>query len=140
MVAAFRGALTDPLGDERGEEEDGVPQLRTMLLSAHSAGIELEHLDAGSIYWDFFQQKPDVLDKLQLAIRKLKTLRLYIDAKPGKQVRGWDMEDEARACAKYLEYSGRMKEFLASAKELEYLELYVEKSVSLVASPRIFID
>ena len=131
MEQSFKDGLSSPYGDRETEEGCGVGQLRSLLLAADSAGLKLEMLSAGNVDWRFFmeskKQDVQVLQKMQRAVRSLRTLKLYISTSS-------EYDDDmylddfishvmVPECAKYLHESPNLKNFITATPDLERLDL-----------------
>lgn len=154
MEQAFKDGLSAPYGDRSTAEGCGVGQLRSLLLAADVAGLELETLSAGNLDWRFFmdpskqnlgalsadnmdnvdwslfmdssKQNPEVLRKMQRAVRSLRTLKLYISTSSEYD---YDMyfDDLSHVmvpeCAKYLHETSHLKDFITASPDLERLDI-----------------
>lgn len=145
MEQAFKDGLRSPYGDRQTEEGCGVGQLRSLLLAADAAGLELETLSAGNLDWRFFmessqedletppagpmdwnfflvpsKQKFGVMRKMQRALRSLRTLRLYISTSSGYEDNFSFDPIMTPECAKCLHQT---KDFITATPDLERLDL-----------------
>ena len=121
LEKAFAKGLSVAYGDQ-GHGPCGVAQLRSLLVGAGDAGLEIETLRCGSVQWMFFIQRDVVFDKLKHAVRCLRTLEFYITTRSDedRDFEGFHNE-EIHLCAEYLEDSGRLRDFITSAPQLENL-------------------
>ena len=121
MEKAFAKGLSVAYGDQ-GHEPCGVAQLRSLLLGASDAGLEIETLRCGIVQWMFFTARDVVFDRIKHAVRCLRTLEFYITTRrdEDRDFEEFDHE-EIHLCAEYLEDSGRLRDFITSAPELENL-------------------
>ena len=123
LEKAFAKGLSVAYGDQ-GHGPCGVAQLRSLLVGASDAGLEIETLRCGVVQWMFFAERDLVFNKLKHAVRCLRTLELHITTLRDKDrdFEGFDHE-EIHVCAEYLEASGRLRDFLISAPQLESLTI-----------------
>ena len=130
MEQAFKDCLSTPYGDRRWEEGCGVGQLRALLLAAGAAGVKFETLAAGNVDWRFFQesttQDMEVLRKIQMSVRSLRTLKLYISTLCEEDDDN-DFDDlshfMAPECARSLHETSHLKDFITAAPDLERLDV-----------------
>ena len=101
MEKAFKDGGSLPYGDRENAEGCGVGQLRSLLLAAYSADLKLNTLCFGNVDWRFFKKTDKhtvaVLQKLQNAVRSLRTLRLYISTASNRFYR-----IESYECGEYI--------------------------------------
>ena len=130
MEQAFKDGLAAPYGDTQSDEGCGVGQLRSLLLAADAAGLKFETLAAGNVDWRFFRESEkqglEVLQKMQHAVRSLRTLRLYISTR-GEDDEYVYFDDLAHSmlpeCAKHLYETFHLKDFITSTPALERLDV-----------------
>ena len=120
LEKAFAKGLTVAYGDPR-HGSCGVAQLRSLLVGACDAGLEIETLRCGSVEWIVFMERDIVFNKLKHAVRCLRTLEFYITTRNDDPRFETNPHEEVDICAEYLEDSGRLRDFLTSAPQLESL-------------------
>ena len=120
LEKAFAKGLTEAYGDSR-HGFFGVAQLRSLLVGACDTGLEIETLRFGSVHWMFFMERDIVFNKVKHAVRCLRTLEFYITTR--NDIREFETfpHGEVNICAEYLGDSGRLRDFLTSAPQLESL-------------------
>ena len=120
---AFSKASGISCGDE-GKDRCGVAPLRTLLLGASHAGLEIETLRCGIVHWRFFKQEDDVFKKMKHAVRCLRTLAFYVTSRIEQ---AGDIEDlypvEISSCDRLPSRSERLGEFIGAAPHLEDLTI-----------------
>ena len=143
LEQAFAKGLTVACGDQ-GHGPCGVEQLQSLLVGASDAGLEIETLRCGSVQWMLFMERDVVFNKLKHAVRCLRTLELYITTRYDHQDHDWlpdeevDVHDEeVYICAQYLEDSGRLRDFLTSAPQLENLTVLFDTGTTLHSAARL---
>ena len=132
MDRAFAKGMQPPYGDRSGDEPCGVRQLRSLLLGAAEAGLNLQTLGCGSVHWEFFKQELDVLDKTKKAMRSLHSLTLCVSTQAwgqGEYNEDAEVEDDVNFhtqipwCAAFLKASGRMRDFVTATPVLQSLDI-----------------
>ncbi len=122
LEKAFARGLSVPYGDEGHREPCGVAPLRSLLVGASDAGLAIETLRCGTVQWQFFTQRDVVFNKLKHAVRCLRTMAFYITTRCEEDSdRGELYHEEIPLCAEYLKDSGRLRDFITSAPQLEHL-------------------
>ena len=131
LEKAFAKGLTVAYGDQ-GHKPCGVAQLRTLLISASDAGVEIETLRCGIVQWMFFIAHDVHFDKFKHAVRCLRTLEFYLTTRRNED---GDFEEfnheEIGFCAEYLESSGALCDFISSAPELENLTVQFDRDIPM---------
>ena len=139
MEKAFKNGLSMPYGDRENAEGCGVGQLRSLLLAADSAGLKLNTLCFGNVDWRFFKETDkhnvDVLQKLQSAVRSLRTLRLYVSATSHRFYR-----IELIECGNYLHETSHLKNFITATPDLERLDINFEFGNGFETPPATLCD
>ena len=136
LEKAFVKGLTVAYGDQ-GYGPCGVEQLRSLLVGASDAGLEIETLRCGSVQWMFFMERDVVFNKLKHAVRCLRTLEFHITTRyDDRQFEGLPYE-EINICAESLEDSGRLRDFLTSAPHLENLNVQFDTGTPLLPAARL---
>ena len=124
---AFAKGLTMAYGEHGHGGPCGVGQLRSLLVGASDAGLEIETLRCGSVQWQFFAERDSVFDKLKHAVRCLRTLEFYITTRSDEDRYSEELfSEEVALCAEYLEESGRLHDFITSASQLENLIVHLD--------------
>lgn len=124
---AFAKGLSMAYGEQGHGEPCGVGQLRSLLVGASDAGLEIETLRCGSVQWQFFAERDSVFDKLKHAVRCLRTLEFYITTRCDEDLDSEELRDEEiTLCAGYLEETGRLHDFITSAPQLENLTVHFD--------------
>ena len=119
---AFAKGLSVAFGEHGHGGSCGVGQLRSLLVGASDAGLEIETLRCGSVQWQFFAERDPVFDKLKHAVRCLHTLEFYITTRSDEDIDSEDLHYlETVRCAEYIEETGRLHDFITSAPQLENL-------------------
>ena len=119
---AFAKGLSMAFGEHGHGGPCGVGQLRSLLVGASDAGLEIETLRCGSVKWEFFAERDSVFDKLKHAVRCLRNLEFYITTRSDEDRSSEELfNEEISICAEYLEESGRLHDFITSAPQLENL-------------------
>ena len=127
MKNAFAKALAAPYGDQGHREPSGAAQLRSLLVGASDAGLEIETLRCGSVQWRFFADEGTVFNKMKHAVRCLRTLEFYITTRCDDDIDSEELRDEEIIlCAGYLEETGRLHDFVTSAPQLENLTVHFD--------------
>ena len=130
MEQAFKDGLSMPYGDTETKEGCGVGQLRAILLAAEAARLKLETLTAGSLDWRFFResskQNQGTLQKMQSALRSLRTLKLYISTS-SEYDDDMYFDDLSHVmvpeCATYLHEHSHLTDFVTATPDLERLDI-----------------
>ena len=139
MEKAFKDGLSLPYGDRENAEGCGVGQLRSLLLAAYSAGLKLNTLCFGNVDWRFFKKTDkhnvEVLQKLQDAVRSLRTLRLYISTASNRFYR-----IERYECGDYLHETSHLKNFITATPDLERLDINFECGNGFDTPPATLCD
>ena len=136
LEKAFVKGLTVAYGDQ-GYGPCGVEQLRSLLVGASDAGLEIETLRCGSVQWMFFMERDVVFNKLKHAVRCLRTLEFYITTRYDDRDHEWLPHEEVHICAQYLEDSGRLRDFLTSAPQLENLTVQFDLETPMLPAARL---
>ena len=122
---AFAKGLSLASGEHGHGDPCGVGQLRSLLVGASDAGLEIETLRCGSVQWQFFAERDFIFNKLKHAVRCLRTLEFYITTRrDGYRDSEEVIDEEITLCAGYLEETGRLHDFLTSAPQLENLTVH----------------
>lgn len=72
LVREFRDALQIPYGEHENDNEPGVAQLLSVLLSAYPVGRRLVELFCDRVHWTLFSQPEEILEKLCLAVQSFR--------------------------------------------------------------------
>ncbi|KAK0508191.1 hypothetical protein JMJ35_009275 [Cladonia borealis] len=122
LEKAFAKGLSVACGEHGHGGPCGVGQLRSLLVGASDAGLEIETLRCGNVQWQFFAERDSVFDKLKHAVRCLRTLEFYITTRSDEDFDSEDLHyQETVLCAAYIEETGRLHNFISSAPQLENL-------------------
>ena len=139
MEKAFKDGGSLPYGDRENAEGCGVGQLRSLLLAAYSADLKLNTLCFGNVDWRFFKKTDKhtvaVLQKLQNAVRSLRTLRLYISTASNRFYR-----IESYECVDYLHETAHLKDFITATPDLERLDINFEFGGGFETPPASLCD
>ena len=120
---AFGKGLIMPYGDDDQQAVLGVPQLRSLLLAAEHTGLNVKHLECGSVRWPFFEQDSESFEKIKKAVNTLTTFIIHIAGhcedtdgdEPGSRPPSHDK--------RYLASRGRLVELFTAAPNLKHLEV-----------------
>ena len=101
----------------------GLAAMRSLLVGAYCAGLKIERLRCEQVNWRILKQKDDIFEVIKKSLRHLRELSITfsVDADQAIDERGVLRTDEK--CSRYLRRSGRLKEFVTSAPDLECLEI-----------------
>ena len=119
---AFAKGLSEVYGEHGHGGPCGVGQLRSLLVGASDAGLEIETLRCGRVQWKFFAESDSVFDKLKHAVRCLRTLEFYVTTREDEDINSMGTV----LCAEYIEETGRLHDFITSAPQLENLTVQFE--------------
>lgn len=130
MDQAFKDGLASPYGDRQTDEGCGVGQIRSLLLAADAANLKLKTLSVGNVDWRCFmetdKQSVEVMQKMQRALRSLRTLKLYISTSSEDDDYMY-FDDLSHVmvpeCAKYLHENSYLRDFVTATPDLERLDL-----------------
>ena len=124
---AFAKGLSVAYGEQGHGEPCGVAQLRSLLVGASDASLEIETLRCGSVQWRFFAECGIIFNKMKHAVRCLRTLEFYITTRCDEDLDSEELRDEEiTLCAGYLEETGRLNDFITSAPQLENLTVHFD--------------
>ena len=124
---AFAKGLSAACGEHGYGGPCGVGQLRSLLVGASDAGLEIETLRCGTVQWQFFAERDSVFDKVKHAVRCLRTLEFYITTRCDENRDSQELYcEETSLCAGYLEETGRLHDFVTSAPQLKNLTLFFD--------------
>ena len=116
---AYNSALQYAGGDY-DHPEPGVPQMKSLLLGAKKANLQLDSLGVGSVNWKFLLGSRKTFEQMMSTLAHLTELDLDIGCKS-------DDEDETSLeipeCRRFLEDSTRLHDFYAAAPNLKTLAL-----------------
>ena len=128
---AFAKGLSVAYGDQQ-QAFCGVAQLGSLLVGASDAGLEIETLRCGVVQWMVFAEDGLVFDKFKHAVRCLRTLELHITIRGDEEQDSQEFDlEEIHCCAEFLESSGRLRDFLASAPQLENLTIQFDPDIPM---------
>ncbi|KAL8788936.1 MAG: hypothetical protein Q9195_007051 [Heterodermia aff. obscurata] len=119
--------------------QEGIIQIRSLLLGALESGRKIEELHCGYIDWKLFKAEAETFARLQMAVQNLRVLGLFISTKSSHD----DSHDESKyheataECASYLE-EGRLRDFASAAPNLT--SLLLEFDSNNPQSPARLID
>lgn len=119
VYQAYAATLQMPYGDEGHIMPSGVTQMRSLLLGADLAQLQLTCLKLGDVHWTFLRAPDQTFLSMKKALKGIRSLTLIIaTANDGDE----DGMIEMPECREYLK-NGRLNDFLIAAPGLEDLWL-----------------
>ncbi len=108
----------------------GLVQMRSLLLGACRADLKIERLSCKQVNWRILTLENETFEDMKRSVRHLRELSIAFST--GVEVE----EDELgflqiEKCEVYLQQSGRLKEFVTSAPDLENLEIFFDPNESI---------
>ena len=101
--------MTHPGGDH-GNKTPGAQQLRSVLLGAHGAHLNLTYVEAGDVSWQFLKSDQEDFDNMKSAIGGLEQLQLSFET--GIDETGDILGVEVPECSEFLSRSNRLYDFV----------------------------
>lgn len=101
----------------------GLAAMRSLLIGAYCAGLKIERLRCEQVNWRILKQKNDVFEAMKRSLRHLRELSITFSFDADQAVHDPGVVRTDEKCSRYLRNSGRLKEFVTSAPDLECLEI-----------------
>ena len=120
LKKVFSAGFKSPFGDDCRGHAAGVPQLRSMLLSMHEAGIKLQTFECGDVSWKLFRCSKKDLRAFATTLSQVRRLKLHLST--GMAASGNEIGVDLPECRRFLK-NGRIRDMITHAKDLEYLEI-----------------
>ena len=119
---AFAPGFMTNCQEDVNEWPVGVAQMRSLLLGAYRAGSKIERLRCEQVNWRILTQKNKTFEGMKKGLRHLRELSITFSTGIEEQ------EDvlgflQIEKCQSYIRESGRLKDFVTSAPDLERLEI-----------------
>ena len=123
---AFPPGLLIDCQEDVEERPFGLAQRRSLLLGAYRAGSKIERLTCDGVNWRILTQENKTFESMKKSLRHLRELGIVfttIDNEGEDALGSLPIEK----CQIYLQGTGRLKEFVTSAPDLERLEICFQR-------------
>ena len=119
----FAPALVRVYQPDTKEWPVGLAAMRSLLIGAYCAGLKIERFRCEQVNWRILKQKNDVFEVMKKSLRHLRELSITFSFGADQAVHEPGVVRTDEKCSTYLRDSGRLKEFVTSAPDLECLEI-----------------
>ena len=116
---AFAPGLLTEFQRDVQERPTGLPQMRSLLVGAYRAGLKIERLRCKQVNWRILTQKNKTFEEMKKSLRHLREMSINFSTGIGDEWGPYGTNE----CRIYLQKSGRLQGFVASAPDLERLEI-----------------
>ncbi len=113
--------------EDVGDWPIGLVQMRSLLLGAYRADLKIERLSCTQVNWRILTLKNKAFEDMKRSVRHLRELSITFSTGLEEEEDEWGFL-QIEKCDVYLQQSGRLKEFVTSAPDLENLEICFESN------------
>lgn len=120
LKRSFSAGLERPCGNDNCSHSAGVPELRSVLLSMHYAGIQPHHFACGDVSWKLFRCSKSDLRTFAFTLARVKYFQLQINT--GFSHTRDEIGTELPECRRFLQ-NGRFRDLITAANDIEDLHV-----------------
>ena len=132
---AFKNPFTpgycDKFQEDVGDWPISLVPMRSLLLGAYCADLKIERLNCKQVNWRILAGKIKTFEDIKRSVRHLRELSITFSTGLEEEEDQWGFL-QIEKCEVFLQQSGRLKEFVTSAPDLEKLEICFEVSEQLM--------
>ena len=122
---AFSACLIRPFGAGSRRHPPGVPQLRSILVSAQNAGVRFRTFECANVSWKLFRRSQKDLKAFAAVLSQVRRFRLELSM--GIDDTGNEMGIELEECREFLR-NRRFRDLISQANDIEHLDIKLEWS------------